>query len=125
MTVSNPGQALRVIFFKTLSGEEPVRAWLNSLSLEIRKEILIDIKTVQKGWHLGQLAGSPLVRLLDTALWEVQSNLKSGIARARVIISADESQIVLLHGFILRTARTPRREIKVARNRLKEWQSEA
>ena len=114
-----------MIFFKTLSGEEPVRAWLNSLSLEIRKGILIDIKTVQKGWHLGQLAGSPLVRLLDTALWEVQSDLKSGIARARVIISADESQIVLLHGFILRTARTPRREIKLARDRLKEWQSEA
>lgn len=115
---------LRVIFFKTRSGEEPVRVWLNSLSLEIRKEVVIDIKTVQKGWPAGKLAGSALVKLLDNALWEVQSDLRSGIAKARVIFTADERQIVLLHGFILPSARTPRREIKLARERLKEWLSE-
>ena len=37
---------LRVVFYKTEAGSEPVRAWLKSLSREDRKVIGEDIKTV-------------------------------------------------------------------------------
>ena len=41
-----------------------------------------DIKTTQEGWPLG----IPLVRKLDTQLWEVRSRIPEGIARiARTI----------------------------------------
>lgn len=36
---------LRVLFYKTENGREPVREWLKSLRLEDKKEIGQDIKT--------------------------------------------------------------------------------
>ncbi len=44
---------LRVLFFKTTTGNEPVREWLKSLPLEDRKIIGDDLKTAQYGWPLG------------------------------------------------------------------------
>ena len=43
----------QIIFYKTESGNEPVREWLKSLPRADRKIIGEDIKTVQFGWPLG------------------------------------------------------------------------
>lgn len=115
--MSSSERIQRVIFFQTLAGEEPVRAWLGSLPVAVRKEVAIDIKMVQKGWPLGR----PLVRRVEPELWEIQSDLKSGIARVRVLFTVEDPALVLLHGFILTTARTPRKEVNLARERLREW----
>ena len=40
---------LRVVFFKTEAGNEPVREWLKGLTTEEKKIIGEDIKTVQNG----------------------------------------------------------------------------
>ena len=69
---------LSVAFFRTASGNEPVREWLKSFPREERRIIGEDIKTVQFGWPLGM----PLVRKLDKGLWEVRSRLP-GPHRAR------------------------------------------
>ena len=61
-----------------------------------------DIKTVEMGWPLGM----PLVRKLDNQLWEVRINL-SGQRIARVLFTVAEAQMVLLHGFIKKTQKTP------------------
>ncbi len=76
---------LTVVFFRSRTGNEPVREWLKSLPLEDRKIIGEDIKTVQFGWPLGM----PVVRKLEPGLWEVRSRLKNGVAR--VIFTAEES----------------------------------
>jgi hypothetical protein len=45
-----------VIFFRTGAGGEPVREWLRSLSpIEDRKQIGVDIKTVEFGWPQSDL----------------------------------------------------------------------
>jgi len=62
---------LRVVFFQTDSGSEPVREWLLTLTRDDRKIVGRDIKTVQFGWPLGM----PLVRKLDRELWEVRCRL--------------------------------------------------
>ena len=49
---------LRVVFFRTAAGREPVREWLLELAKEDRKVIGEDIKLVQFRWPLG----IPLVR---------------------------------------------------------------
>ena len=59
---------LQVHFYSSDNGIEPVRDWLKSLSLDSRKTIGEDIKTVQFGWPLGM----PVVRKLDRDLWEVR-----------------------------------------------------
>ncbi len=44
---------LRVIFYRSESGIEPVREWLKKLMKEDRKAVGEDIKTAQFGWPLG------------------------------------------------------------------------
>jgi phage-related protein len=105
---------LSVVFFRTEAGTEPVREWLRELTVEDRKTIGIDIKTVQHGWPLGM----PLVRKMEPGLWEVRCDIADGIAR--VLFTAKAGQMVLLHGFVKKSQKTPDNELKTARNRLKK-----
>ena len=103
---------LTVVFFRSEVGAEPVREWLLDLSREDRKTVGQDIKTAQYGWPLGM----PLIRKLEPGLWEVRSHISAGIART--VFTVDEGLMVLLHGFVKKSARTPAGELKVARHRL-------
>jgi phage-related protein len=107
---------LRVVFFRTESGREPVREWLLELDKEDRKVVGEDIKLVQFRWPLGM----PLVRKLEPELWEVRSHLKGGRI-ARVCFSVRGGEIALLHGFIKKTEKTPLRELELARERKHLW----
>lgn len=73
-----------------------------------------DIKTVQYGWPLGM----PLVRSLGDGLWEVRSRLRDGIAR--VIFFTQGDVMALVHGFIKKSQKTPKRDLDLARRRAAE-----
>ena len=103
---------LRVIFYRSESGIEPVREWLKSLCTEDRKAVGEDIKTAQFGWPLGM----PLVRKIEKDLWEVRSNITDGIART--FFTVEKDTLVLLHGFVKKTRKTPLNELQTARRRL-------
>jgi len=103
---------LEVLFYRTGSGNEPVRQWLKGLSKRDKKIIGGDIKTVQYGWPLGM----PVVRKLDQDLWEVRSRLEQRIAR--VIFTVIAGKIVLLHGFIKKSQKTPREDLELAKDRM-------
>jgi phage-related protein len=105
---------LKAFFYKTTSGAEPVRDWLKSLTKEEKKNIGEDIKTVQFGWPLGM----PLVEKLDAGIWEIRTHLKSKIAR--VFFTIHENNIILLHGFIKKTQKTPHQELDLAKHRLRQ-----
>lgn len=104
---------LSVAFFRTASGNEPVREWLKSLPRDERRIIGEDIKTVQFGWPLGM----PLVRKLDKGLWEVRSRLPNRVAR--VIFTTGENRMLLLHGFIKKSQKTPQEDLALARTHLR------
>jgi len=104
---------LDVRFFKTDGGTEPVRDWLRELSAIDKKTIGEDIKTVQFGWPLGM----PLVRKMDKDLWEVRIHLESRIAR--VLLTISDGKIVLLHGFIKKSQTTPKRDLDLAKDRMR------
>lgn len=105
---------LDVRFYSTKAGTEPVRDWLRSLDDKVRKIIGDDIKTVQMGWPLGM----PLVGNLEPGLWEVRINVPDGIAR--VLFATEGQTMILLHGFIKKTQRTPKQDLELARKRMKE-----
>jgi phage-related protein len=101
-------------FYRSDSGREPVREWLRGLDGEDRKVIGEDIKDVEFSWPIGM----PVVRSLGRGLWEVRSSLPRGRI-ARVLFCVEAECMVLLHGFIKRTERTPKREIDLALRRKK------
>ncbi len=107
---------LRVIFFRTESGREPVREWLLELDKEDRKAIGEDIKLVQFRWPFGM----PLTRKMEHDLWEVRTKLSGGRA-ARVCFTVRNGEMALLHGFIKKTQRTPLRDLELARERRALW----
>ena len=88
-----------------------MRTWLLDLPREERRIIGTDVLTVQYGWPLGM----PLVRALGGGLWEVRSSLGTRIAR--VILTFHDGEIVLLHGFIKKTRKTPHADVDLARRR--------
>jgi phage-related protein len=88
--------------------------WLKGLSATDRKTIGEDIKTVQLGWPLGM----PLVRHLGGGIWEVRARLDNRIARVLFVLSG--STMVLLHGFIKKQQETPKADLDLAIERLKE-----
>jgi phage-related protein len=95
-------------FYRAESGREPVREWLKTLEAGDRKAIGEDIKDVEFSRPLGM----PLVRALGNELWEVRP------VAGRPHRSRPE-QMLLLHGFIKKTQRTPKREIDLALKRKK------
>jgi len=103
---------LDVVFYKTEAGNEPVREWLKSLPRDDRRAIGEDIKTAQYGWPLGM----PLIRKLERGLWEVRSNISTGIAR--VFFTVKDGLMILLHGFVKKSQKTPQNELGTARRRL-------
>ena len=102
---------MRVFFYKTEYGSEPVREWLKSLPQEDRKMIGEDIKTVQFGWPLGM----PVVRKLDPGLWELRSNPRNRIART--IFTVEGNVMILLHGFVKKSQKTPKSDLELAKRR--------
>ena len=98
------------IFFRTDAGGEPVRDWLKGLSRDDRKLIGTDIMTVEFGWPIGM----PVCRPLGHGLYEVRSSLP-GNRIARVLFYVDKrGRMVLLHGFIKKTQKTPDADLKLA-----------
>ncbi len=103
-------------FFVSDTGRIYVREWILSLSPEDRKMIGEDIKTAEFGWPIGM----PLCRSISSikGLWEIRTKLSGGRI-ARVFFCVYESEMILLHGFIKKTQKTPDKELETARKRMK------
>ncbi len=101
-------------FYRSDRGREPVREWLNSLEREDRKVIGEDIKDVEFSWPIGMR----LVRSLGNEMWEVRSSLPHGRI-ARVIFCIERASMVLLHGFMKKSQKTPQQDIDLALKRKK------
>jgi len=111
----NPGlKRLPAHFYRLDSGKEPVCEWLKELDPEDRSVIGADIKDVEFSWPIGM----PLVRPLGRELWEVRSSLPRGRI-ARVFFCVEQGHMVLLHGFVKKTQKTPQRDIDLALKRKK------
>ena len=104
------------VFYRTAQGNEVVLDWLRSLEPEDRRIIGFDLKDVEFGWPVGM----PLCRSLGNGLWEVRSNLTQGKIARLIFSSYANSQIVILHGFIKKTQKTPKSDLDLALKRKQE-----
>jgi phage-related protein len=109
------GKKIQARFFELPSGKKPVREWLLELHDDDRRVAGYDIQTVEFGWPIGM----PVCRPLGGGLYEVRSNFSDGrIGRILFCLLADE--MVLLHGFVKKTQKTPAADLELARKRKKE-----
>jgi phage-related protein len=68
-----------------------------------------DIKTVEFGWPIGM----PTCRLMGDGLFEVRTNLPQNKI-ARVLFCFYEGKMILLHGFIKKSQKTPKQQLDLA-----------
>jgi len=102
----------KVLFYRTASGQEPVRDWLKQLDPASRKRIGEDLYTLQLGWP----AGMPLARKLAPDLWELGGHIQNGIVR--IMFTEEKKALILLHGFIKKSQKLPASELDLAKARL-------
>ena len=102
-------------FYRSATGREPVLEWLRSLDREDRRAIGLDLMRLQFGWPIGM----PLVRSLKDGLWEERSSLPRQKI-ARLILCFHKKTLIMLHGFIKKTRKTPAEKLEVAKRRMKE-----
>jgi phage-related protein len=102
-------------FYISQTGRNPVREWILELSSNDRHTVGKDIQKVEFGWPIGR----PHCAALGHGLWEIRSDLDSNRI-ARVIFCMGDGYMILLHGFIKKTQKTPQHDIDVALQRKRE-----
>jgi phage-related protein len=76
-----------------------------------------DIKTLEYGWPIGM----PLCRPISSrkGLWEIRSSLPDRRI-ARILFCMHEGSLLLLHGLIKKTQKTPDSDLHLATIRMKQ-----
>jgi phage-related protein len=106
---------ISAVFYRSISGNEPVRDFLKDMRKEDKLIVGADIKTVEYGWPIGM----PVCKPLGSGLYEVRSNISDGRI-VRVIFTIQNNKMILLHGFVKKTQKLPGTEINIAKKRLKD-----
>lgn len=89
-----------------------MRDWLKNLDAVDRRTIGMDLKLVEYGWPVGM----PLCRSLGQGLWEVRSSISSKRI-ARIIFCVEGGEMIILHGFIKKTQKTPMQDLDLSLKR--------
>jgi phage-related protein len=101
-------------------GHRPVPRWYGygcDLDESDRNIIGQDLMRVQYRWPVGM----PLCRALRDGLWEVRSDLASNRI-ARVLFSVQQGKLLVLHGFIKKSQKTPNEDLTLALRRKREFE---
>jgi phage-related protein len=96
---------------------QDVKSSLDALPLDVRASFQRIVELIQS--HGLERVREPYVKHLEGPLWEMRMKGRSGIARA-VYVTAVGKRIVVVHAFVKKTQKTPRREIEIALKRAKE-----
>lgn len=106
-----------VRFYQTPAGRPVIQEWLRAFDKPDRAILGEDLKRIQFGFPMGL----PLCRSLGGGLWEVRSSL-GGNREVRMIFFHEPRQkmLVVVHGFIKKTQKTPHADIEIASRRMKE-----
>jgi phage-related protein len=103
----------KILYYTTPSGQNPIDKFLNPLSGKQQAKILRVFQSIKDYGlqsilpHVKKLAGTPL--------WEIrilgQDNLRV------IYVVPLQDTVLILHGFIKKTQKTPKKEIETALNR--------
>jgi phage-related protein len=99
--------------------DQDVQSLLDALPLDVRASFQRIVELIQS--HGLERVREPYVKHLEGALWEMRMKGRAGIARA-AYVTAVGKRIVVVHVFVKKTQKTPRREIAIALKRAKEVQ---
>ena len=107
----------KIYYYITASGENPFDSFLDSLSEKQQRKILRILTAI--GVYGLASAIPHIKKLTGTSLWEIRILGQDNIRVLYATLVGDS--IIVLHGFSKKSPKTPVKEIKTARDRLKDW----
>jgi len=108
-----------IVYFEGGSGKTPIYDFIENLNANAKAKIL---NTFDLLAEYGTRLGLPHVKkVTGTELWELR--ILGGDSIRIFYIAMSGRVFLLLHGFIKKSQKTPKKEIKIALKRLKEYQN--
>ena len=107
-------------FYKTKSGQCPVKKYLQGLNPKSRTTILEAMEYLET---FGPELKEPYVKYLDNKIFELRAKDSAGIYRV-LYFTASGQRFIMLHGFTKKTKKTPKKEKEIALKRKKEFLNE-
>lgn len=111
------GMGNTIIFYETLSGRCPVADFLEGLQTKHHAKAVRELELLEE---FGQSLQGGNVAHIGEKLWELRIRFANDISRILYFIPIGNT-IVLLHGFVKKTPKTPKREIGIALKRMKDY----
>jgi len=109
----------RVYYYVSPSGDNPVSQFLDSLS-ERQQAKILRLFQYMKLYGLSSILPHTK-KLTGTPIWEIRILGKDNI---RVLYAVPQQNFVLiLHGFIKKTQKTPLKEIQIVQTRYQQWKT--
>ena len=110
----------KILFFKDKHGREPIKDYLTELASKNDKNSRANLKKISEYISIlaefGTYVGEPILKHLDGDIWELRP------MRNRILFAAWEGdKFVLLHMFVKKTQKTPKREIETAKRNFENY----
>lgn len=105
-----------VIFFEQSSGSSPITKFIDAQAVRDQAAIVAVLTSIEED---GFGAKGALFKQLNGKLWEIKIKAPSGGYRF-LYVTIDRKTLFILHAFKKKTQKTPLKEMKLARKRLKE-----
>lgn len=107
-----------VEFYETETGVKCVQDFLDAIdNVKLKAKVLNDIKLLRQ---FGTELRKPHADHLEDGIWELRTKQSSNIART-LYFTVSGKKIILLHGFIKKTQKTPPAELERAKTNKKDY----
>lgn len=110
----------QVEFYKTLENKCPVKEWMTTLNMKTKVKVFRHLELLER---FGLELKEPYVKRLGDKLYEVRVKDQQGIYRI-IYFAHTGKKFILLHGFVKKTQKTPKKELELAYLRMKEYKNE-
>ena len=108
-----------VDYYKTVDGHCPVMEFFESLNEKLEAKTLRTVELLEKE---GNELGMPFSKHLEDGIFELRTQLGSDITRVLYFFMKDKT-IILTHGFVKKTQKTPPEQIKRAKEYREDYLS--
>jgi len=106
----------QVNYFTAKNGIKPVKEWIDTLDIKLKVKIFRAFELLEE-FNINLKA--PYVKPLEDKLYELRIKDSKGIYRI-IYFSYTNKQFIMLHGFVKKTQKTPKKEIELAKKRMME-----
>ncbi len=106
-----------IVFYEKENGNCPVKEILDSLDMKMKAKMVALLELLEEK---GNRLGEPYSKMLEDGIFELRCRIGNNSIRM-IYFFYFAGKIVLTNGFVKKTNKTPRTEIKIAKRRKSDY----